>query len=168
MPTRDKINSEKAKVAKEQASFSFRDPEELRLERVRAFRSLRDALDCSVTRSNVRKTVALALCPPPADAKDPVGRAESSLAHKLGPNWDQNFDIDLVVPALKLCTVDEQLDVLAYLVGALDLEVVDGRLRPRSRPSREDEVSALRKELRAFNNAVLDRLDAIVDEDCDR
>lgn len=161
----DSRDRRKAKAATEQGSLSFRDPEELRFARVAEFTSLRDALDASITRSNVRKTVSLSLFPQGAEVADPVRRAESALSHKLGPNHDQSFDIDLVIPAMKLLSTDEQIDVVAFLLRELALEVVDGRVRPRSRPSREDEVAALRSDAQVFFRAFLDRLDEVARKD---
>lgn len=152
------------KAAEDQRIMTFRDPEELRLARIAEYGSLREALDASITRSAARKSVALTLFPQAPDVKDPVSRAESTLAHKLGANHDQTFDLDLLLPALKLCTPDEQIDVLAFAMARLGLEVDEGRIRPKHRPSRQDAIEALRKDVGAFASAISARLDSIVGE----
>jgi hypothetical protein len=145
--------------------LSFRDPEELRIARISDYRDLADALDSSVTRSAVRKDVALSLFPQPASAGDDcVRRAESALAHKLGPNRDQNFDVGDVLPLMKLLKPDEQIDVFVFMLRELKLEIVDGTILPRHRPSKAAAVDALRKDVGAFNAAIMARLDAIAGE----
>lgn len=147
--------------APEQQILTFRDPEELRLARVSQFRSLSDALYSSIDRSTVRKDVALTFFPQKPTVSDPVGRAESRLAHKLGPSRDQKFDVDLVLKVMKMLQPDEQIDVLVYMLRECGLDVVDGRILPRARPSKGAAVDALRKDVTAMFGAVLERLDSI-------